>query len=193
MDATTPASVGLLFRDRVTSPIGTILLVTDGEGWLRALDFEDHAERMHRLLRRHYGAGGYTLASGEAPAQVVDALHAFFAGDLSAVDAIRVATAGTSFQRRVWSALRRIPAGTTTSYGALAARLGMAGAARAVGLANGSNPVGIVVPCHRVVGAGGALTGYGGGIERKRWLLAHEQKWATAAEWRADDAERKEA
>jgi O-6-methylguanine DNA methyltransferase len=174
--------VGLLFRDRVASPIGTILLVTDGEGRLRALDFEDHADRMDHLLRRHYGPEGYTLAAGSAPAAVSSALAAFFAGDLRAIDAITVATAGTAFQRRVWAALRRIPPAATTTYGTLAATLGNPRASRAVGLANGSNPIGIVVPCHRVVGSGGALTGYGGGIERKRWLLEHERKFGVGLE-----------
>jgi methylated-DNA-[protein]-cysteine S-methyltransferase len=86
---------------------------------------------------------------------------------------------GTDFQRTVWQALRRIPCGTTISYGELARRIGRPAAVRAVGLANGANPVGVVVPCHRVIGADGSLTGYGGGIERKRWLLAHERASAS--------------
>ncbi len=84
------------------------------------------------------------------------------------------AAGGTDFQRRVWAALREIPSGTTRTYGDIAAELGEPGAARAVGLANGANPVAIVVPCHRVIGSAGALTGFGGGLERKRWLLEHE-------------------
>jgi O-6-methylguanine DNA methyltransferase len=170
-------AAGLLFRDRVASPLGTIVLVTDGQGRLRALDFDDHTDRLDQLLHRQYGGGGYTLAAGGAPPAIVAALAAFFAGDLAAIDAIAVATGGTAFQRRVWAALRRIPAATTTTYGALAAAIGNARACRAVGLANGSNPIGIVVPCHRVVGADGTLTGYGGGLERKRWLLEHERTW----------------
>ncbi|HEX7389242.1 MAG TPA: methylated-DNA--[protein]-cysteine S-methyltransferase, partial [Acidiphilium sp.] len=105
---------------------------------------------------------------------VRDRLNAYFAGDLAAVDTITVRAAGTGFQHRVWTALRTIPPGTTTSYGELAARLGVPKASRAVGLANGANPISIVVPCHRVIGADGRLTGYGGGIERKAWLLDHE-------------------
>jgi methylated-DNA-[protein]-cysteine S-methyltransferase len=101
-------------------------------------------------------------------------VHAYFAGDLSAIERLAVVTGGTDFQREVWAALRRIPAGRTLSYGALATQLGRPKAVRAVGLANGANPIGIVVPCHRVIGADGSLTGYGGGLERKRWLLAHE-------------------
>jgi methylated-DNA-[protein]-cysteine S-methyltransferase len=167
--------------DRVPSPLGTMLLVCDDEDRLRALNFDEFEARTEKLLRRHYGEGGYTLASGRAPATVRGALEAFFAGELEAISSVPVRTGGTDFQRRVWAVLRRIPAGTTMSYGQLAADIGHAGASRAVGLANGANPVGIVVPCHRVIGANGTLTGYGGGIERKRWLLAHERQWAGAA------------
>ena len=103
------------------------------------------------------------------------ALQAWFAGDLRAFDGLSITTGGTEFQRRVWAALRDIPAGETRSYGQLAAAIGQPTAVRAVGLANGANPVGIVTPCHRVIGAGGALTGYAGGVERKRWLLEHER------------------
>jgi O-6-methylguanine DNA methyltransferase len=160
-----------LVLDRFASPIGTILLVSDGQA-LRALDFHDHEERLHRLLERQYGA--VTLTHGPIPDAITGALAAYFAGDLAATDAIAVETGGTPFQRRVWAALRSIPAGTTTTYGALAADLGQPGASRAVGLANGANPVGIVVPCHRVIGANGSLTGFGGGLPRKQWLLDHE-------------------
>lgn len=162
-----------LFFDRFPSPIGTILLVFDREERLRALDFEEYEDRMRRLLRLHYGANGFTLQAGPAPASIADLLRAYFAGNLKALDSIPVRTGGTDFQRRVWAALRTIPIGTTMTYGGLAAKLGRPKAMRAVGLANGSNPVGIVVPCHRVVGAAG-LTGYAGGLERKSWLLAHE-------------------
>jgi len=164
------------FVDRMPSPLGMIMLVVDGDGVLRALDFEDHEARMQQLLQRHYGAGG--LTSKRAPARVTDALAAYFAGDLGAVEDLAVRANGTEFQTRVWSALRRIPVGMTWSYGQLAAAVGNPKGSRAVGLANGANPIGIVVPCHRVIGANGTLTGYGGGIERKRWLLAHEQRWS---------------
>jgi len=164
--------------DRVSSPLGTILLVCDDEDRLRALNFEEFEERTRNVLRRHYGEDGYTLTAGRAASGVRDALDAFFAGELDAIGSIPVRTGGTEFQLRVWAALRRIPAGATTSYGELAHSIGSPGASRAVGLANGANPVGVVVPCHRVIGANGTLTGYGGGLERKRWLLAHERKWA---------------
>jgi AraC family transcriptional regulator of adaptative response/methylated-DNA-[protein]-cysteine methyltransferase len=151
---------------------GDILIVTDGNDTLRALDFADYEPRMRTLLARHYGA--VTLVEGDAPARVTSTLDAYFGGDTTALDALPVATAGSDFQRSVWAALRAIPAGTTTGYGALAAALGKPGAARAVGLANGANPIGIVVPCHRVIGANGTLTGYAGGVARKEWLLRHE-------------------
>lgn len=157
---------------RYAAPFAELLLVTDADGQLRALDFADFEERMRRLLARHYG--GFTLAEGIVPVAITAALDAYFAGDLAALEAIPIATAGTDFQRQVWAALRQIPAGETSGYGALAARIGKPGAARAVGLANGLNPIGIVVPCHRVIGANGTLTGYAGGVDRKQWLLEHE-------------------
>lgn len=165
-----------LIVDRVPSPVGTMLLVCDDEQRLRALDFADYEPRMRTLLRRHYGEAGFTLVDGHAPDAITGPLAAFFAGRLDAIASIPVLTAGSDFQRRVWAALRTISAGTTTTYGNLAASLGRAGASRAVGLANGANPIGIVVPCHRVIGADGSLTGYGGGLERKRWLLDHERR-----------------
>jgi O-6-methylguanine DNA methyltransferase len=157
---------------RLGSPIGTLLLAADDTG-LRALDFADYEARMHRLLRRHYG--DVSLVPAAVPAACQFALEAYFAGDLLAIEQVQVQTAGTAFQRRVWAALRAIPAGATTTYGRLAAELGQPAASRAVGLANGSNPIAIVVPCHRVIGANAALTGYGGGLARKAWLLAHER------------------
>ncbi len=109
-----------------------------------------------------------------APDSIRAPIQAYFEGDLAALARVLVETGGTAFQRKVWAALRRIPAGTTATYGQLAAAIGNANASRAVGMANGSNPVAIVVPCHRVIGAGGGLTGYAGGTDRKRWLLTHE-------------------
>ncbi|HTW86303.1 MAG TPA: methylated-DNA--[protein]-cysteine S-methyltransferase [Candidatus Sulfotelmatobacter sp.] len=161
-----------LLRDRLASPIGEIQLLTDADGVLRALDFTDHVARMEHLLRLQNGP--YAIADGAAPPAIARALTAYFAGEIGALDALPVATGGTDFQRAVWAALRDIPVGTTTTYGALAKRLASPTAGRAVGAANGANPIGIVVPCHRVIGANGTLTGYGGGIFRKRWLLEHE-------------------
>jgi methylated-DNA-[protein]-cysteine S-methyltransferase len=162
-----------LILDYLETPIGKALLVGDGQGFLRALDWQDHEPRMRLLLRRRYGSA-VTVQAGRLPAAVRDALAAYFAGALTRLNDIECAPAGTRFQRAVWAALRKIPAGRTSTYGALAARLGHPKGGRAVGLANGANPIAIVIPCHRVLGADGALTGYGGGLDRKRWLLAHE-------------------
>jgi methylated-DNA-[protein]-cysteine S-methyltransferase len=162
-----------LLLDRFATPIGTAMLVTDTQGCLRALDWSEYESRLERLLRLQL-EGETTLTEGRAPATVRDALGAYFNGDLEGLATIPTRTGGTPFQREVWAALRSIPAGATLSYAGLAARIGRPRAVRAVGLANGANPIGIVVPCHRVIGADGTLTGYGGGLERKRWLLAHE-------------------
>lgn len=164
--------------DHYESPLGTILLAIDDDGALRALDFVDYESRMRRLLRDHYGE--YELRAGSAPSSVTQALDAYFDGNLDALDKIRVETNGTPFQRQVWQALRTISAGATRSYGQLATLIGRPAASRAVGAANGANPVAIIVPCHRVIGAGGSLTGYGGGLPRKRWLLDHERGRADA-------------
>jgi methylated-DNA-[protein]-cysteine S-methyltransferase len=165
-----------LFIDRLDTPIGALLLAADDAGSLRALDWSDYEERMLRLLRRHYGNDGFTLEPIYNPHGLRNAIHRYFAGDLGAIDKISVETAGTSFQRSVWKELRNIPTGSAISYGQLAEQIARPRAVRAVGLANGSNPIGIVVPCHRVIGADGSLTGYGGGLERKKWLLDHERK-----------------
>ncbi len=161
-----------LTLDRLATPVGEVLLVTDGEGAVRALDFADYEARMTRLLARH--APGAVVAEGRTPETVRRAVHAWFGGDLTALDGLTVRTGGTDFQRTVWKALRAIPAGETRTYGQLAAAIGSPRAVRAAGLANGQNPVAVIVPCHRVIGANGTLTGYAGGLERKRWLLAHE-------------------
>ncbi len=158
--------------DQQNSPIGTIFLVSDDLGVLHALDFEDHEERMRKLLKRYYGA--VDLDPGCAPESIRTALEAYFDGKFSALIDLPTGSGGTAFQKQVWSQLRKIPVGETVSYGQLATALGRPGASRAVGLANGANPVAIVVPCHRVIGANGALTGFGGGLPRKQWLLEHE-------------------
>ncbi|HEY1542884.1 MAG TPA: methylated-DNA--[protein]-cysteine S-methyltransferase [Xanthobacteraceae bacterium] len=158
--------------DSLATPIGEALIITDVEGVLRALDWADCEPRMAQLLRLQYGT--LRPERGAAPNAIRAALRRYFAGDLAALSTIPWRTAGTPFQRAVWRGLVRIAPGETLSYGALATRLGCPKAVRAVGHANGSNPISLVVPCHRVIGADGSLTGYGGGIERKRWLLAHE-------------------
>jgi len=162
--------------ERCDTPTGRMLVVNDDQGQLRAIDWEDHEARMQRLLRRYYPSAPVVLRETTRKSLARCALDAYFDGELSAIDPLQTATTGTPFQREVWRALRRIPSGRTLSYGALAADIGRPAAVRAVGTANGSNPIAIVVPCHRVIGADSSLTGYGGGIERKRWLLAHEQR-----------------
>jgi len=168
------AEVLQLFIDRTATPIGELIVVADGEGRLRAIDWTDREAGMLRSLRLQYGPRGFALTPKRNPGGLTRAMSNYFKGDLDAIEGLPVATNGTPFQRRVWRALRRIPTGTTLSYAELARRIGRASAVRAVGHANGANPISIVVPCHRVVGSDGSLTGYGGGISRKRWLLAHE-------------------
>lgn len=162
-----------LLVDHLESTVGPLTLVSDGRA-LIALEFgyEDH--RLRPMLTKRFGMMP-ELVTADNPQGFTSALKAYFDGDLSVIDALPVDGGGTAFQKQVWAALRDIPCGTTESYGGLARRLGVPNAMRAVGLANGANPIAVVVPCHRVIGADGSLTGYGGGIERKRWLLAHER------------------
>jgi methylated-DNA-[protein]-cysteine S-methyltransferase len=158
--------------DRLETPIGPALLVTDGDGMLRAFDWEDHAARIKGLLRLQYGA--VELKESRAPKAIRSALANYFDGDLAMLKSIEWRIAGTPFQRKVWNALPKIPAGQTMTYGALATKLGSPNAMRAVGHANGSNPISVVIPCHRLIAANGSLVKYGSGLARKRWLLAHE-------------------
>lgn len=161
-----------LFLDSAPSPLGELLLVTDETGLLRAVDFHDFEPRLRRLLRLHYG--DLPLEAGEAPAETKAAFARYFAGDIAALSALPWDTGGTPFQRAVWRALAAIRPGETVTYSELARRVERPAAIRAVGAANGANPLSLVAPCHRVIGMSGALTGYAGGIDRKRWLLAHE-------------------
>jgi O-6-methylguanine DNA methyltransferase len=163
--------------ERFESPIGDILIAHDGKQ-ICNLEFADCEDRMQRMLARHFGAieAERTSARGEFG----KALRRYFKGEVTAIDDLPVARIGTPFQQRAWAALRRIPAGQTRSYGEQARSIRAPKAARAVGLANHLNPIGIVVPCHRVRGADGKLTGYAGGLERKRWLIDHEAKYARA-------------
>lgn len=153
------------------SPIGIVALGAH-DGRLCALGFREHWPHLERGLRRRFANAEFRKS--EDPAGLVGRLRAYFAGDFAALDPIAVDLGGTAFQTKVWGELRKIPRGQTVSYGDIAVAIGEPKAVRAVGMANGSNPVSIVVPCHRVIGANGTLTGYGGGIERKRWLLEHE-------------------
>jgi methylated-DNA-[protein]-cysteine S-methyltransferase len=160
----------------VPTPIGPIIITADPSGNLRGALFTKEMEVVRRQLRLHYGERGFTLKPTANPHGLSEAISRYFAGELNAIDAIPVETGGTPFQREVWRALREIPCGATISYGQLAQRISRPAAVRAVGLANGPNPIAVIVPCHRVIGSNGSLTGYGGGIERKRWLLDHEKR-----------------
>lgn len=168
----TAAQPERLTLDRLATPIGTALVVTDDEGVLRAFNWTDYEAKMRAWLSRHYPRA--RVEGGRAPTAVRSRLEAYFQGDASAIDRLPWQASGTAFQLRVWDALCTISAGETLSYRGLAERIGKPSAVRAVGLANGANPISLVVPCHRVIGADGSLTGYGGGLPRKRWLLAHE-------------------
>ncbi|MCB1380586.1 MAG: methylated-DNA--[protein]-cysteine S-methyltransferase [Alphaproteobacteria bacterium] len=161
----------MLLSDRIATPIGTMLLLAS-DSVLLLLEFEDATDRVEREVAKRFG--GAEIVAEANPFGLSDRVRRYFAGDLKAIDGIVTDGGGTDFQRRVWAELTRIPCGTTISYGELARRLGDRNAMRAVGLANGRNPIAVVVPCHRVIGADGSLTGYGGGVERKSWLLAHE-------------------
>ncbi|WUH93143.1 methylated-DNA--[protein]-cysteine S-methyltransferase [Streptomyces sp. NBC_00433] len=165
---TTAATLTASAHTIMDSPIGPLTLVTR-EGGLAGLYMTQHR---HMPPEETFGP---RVDTADLPvlARTTEQLTAYFAGETTAFD-IDLSTSGTPFQRRVWAALRDIPYGETVSYGELAAVLGQPTASRAVGLANGKNPISIIVPCHRVVGADGSMTGYGGGLERKRWLLSFE-------------------
>ena len=153
-----------------TTPLGAVTGAWHG-GRLVALAFSEHWDGIARRLRRRFGA--FEQRDGDpAPLQAI--LDAYFAGDLAALDAVAVDPGGTDFQSAVWRSLRTVRTGGTTTYSALARQVGSPSAVRAVGAANGANPIWLVIPCHRAIGADGSLTGYAGGLERKRWLLQHE-------------------
>lgn len=158
----------------IASPIGALLLTSDPEGeCVTGLYMESHKGGPTPSKRWEPDAGAFRETARQ--------ISAYFAGELRSFD-VPVRLVGTDFQLLVWEALREIPFGETVTYGDLAGRIGCAGSARAVGAANGRNPVSIIVPCHRVIGSSGSLTGYGGGLDRKRWLLQHERAVPTRSE-----------
>jgi methylated-DNA-[protein]-cysteine S-methyltransferase len=170
--------------DTLLTPIGAAQIVCDEDGRLRMFGWHDREERSWPWMRARYG--DVQLVEQRDPFGLSTAIAAYMKGAVHAIDALPVAFAGTAFQVKVWEALRAIPAGETLSYNALAKRIGEPKAIRAVGLANGANPIGVVVPCHRVIGSDGSLTGYGGGLERKRWLLTHEAQYAGSGLFRRE-------
>jgi methylated-DNA-[protein]-cysteine S-methyltransferase len=157
--------------DRLNSPLGQIAIVT-AENNLCALDFADYEARMMALLARRYDS--IELVPASNPSGITERLQAYLNGELISLQEIPVSMGGTTFQQQIWAKLREIPIGETWTYGRLATEIGKPTASRAVGMANSLNPIAIVIPCHRVIGAKGKLTGYAGGIDRKRWLLQHE-------------------
>lgn len=161
-----------LTLDRLATPIGTALLVTDEAGCLRAFNWTDYEATMRSWIGKHYPKA--RLQEGRVPPTVRAPFEDYFKGEARALDAVPWQASGTPFQIKVWATLCTIPVGETLSYRGLAERIGRPTAVRAVGLANGANPVAVVVPCHRVIGSNGSLTGYGGGLSRKKWLLEHE-------------------
>jgi len=167
----------ILHRTTINTPLGPMLALASEQG-LCALEF-DAASRHHRLdarLRRWFAP--FELVDGSTPTidRTREWLRQYFDGSVASAD-MPLDLRGAPFERRVWAELLRIAPGATSTYGAIADTLRASGAARAVGAANGANPVGIIVPCHRVIGSTGALTGYGGGLDRKKWLLDHEARW----------------
>ena len=165
-------------RDEIRSPLGVLTCVAE-DGALVALDFEGNDARLRGYLARRFGAEATDAPRGTFAG--ARAIEAYFEGDAAALDGVAIALAGTPFELAVYEELRRIPRGEVVSYSELARRVGRPEAARAVGAANGRNPISIVVPCHRVIGAHGALTGYAGGLDRKRWLLEHERALTRAS------------
>ena len=155
----------------VDSPIGPLTLAAR-DARLCLLHLGSNDESVSAFLERWYP--NRARCEGKNTAGAAERLASYFSGDVTALDPIEIELNGTSFQRRVWEALRGVPAGTTVSYSEIARRIGSPSAVRAVGAANGANPIAIVVPCHRIIGSSGRLTGYGGGLHRKEWLLRHE-------------------
>ena len=156
------------------SPVGPLTLGVRA-GKACALFFGDSADAVRQAAARWYPSEPAIPARDGAVGEIAAALRAYFSGDVHALDHVGVELNGTPFQRRVWAALRTVGPGETASYRDIARTIGAPAAVRAVGAANGANPVAIIIPCHRIVGANGSLTGYGGGLDRKRWLLAHER------------------
>ena len=166
---TVTISTDAITTGRVETPAGTLVVAARGDTVV-ACGFEDHWDGLRARVAARFP--GEPWVEERSPASA--AVDRYVRGDLAALDDLAVDTGGTDFQRSVWAALRTIPIGETWSYGQLAAAVGRAGAMRAVGSANGANPVSVIVPCHRVVRSDGSLGGYGGGLDRKSWLLAHE-------------------
>ena len=162
-----------LYTDFIDTPIGKMQLVANDNAVL-LLDFADNRKRIETLLEKRFKS--YSLET--KPLVYTQLVKNYFTGDLAGLHSIPTETGGTAFQQQVWQSLLQIPIGSTWSYLALATRIGNPKATRAVGMTNGLNPISLILPCHRVIGANGKLTGYAGGLERKKWLLEHERMFA---------------
>ena len=170
----------MLHHATIATPIGDMCALASASA-LCALEFggPERRDRLQARMRKWFPP--HEIQDGESPmlARTREWLACYFDGASADPKARPIAMHGAPFERRVWDALLQIPPGETRSYGAIAKALGSAGASRAVGMANGANPIAIIVPCHRVIGSNGTLTGYGGGLDRKTWLLNHETRWRT--------------
>jgi methylated-DNA-[protein]-cysteine S-methyltransferase len=164
----------------IDSPIGPLTIAASA-GRICLLHFGSADDHVRRWLARWYP--GQPIELHDDPGGGIGRLRAYFDGDLDALDSIEVQMRGTAFQQRVWEALRRVRAGQTASYSEIARAIGAPSSVRAVGAANGANPVAVIVPCHRIIGTNGSLTGYGGGLDRKRWLLSHEAGQVKLVNW----------
>lgn len=168
----------LTFNEHLlTTPLGELAIWLDSEDTLQFVGWHEDRETSRVQLASYYPQNAISLQTAPLPSPVIRLIANYFTGDIKAIDRLKVAQFGSPFQKKVWQALRTIPAGSTTSYGELAKQLGNPLASRAVGMANHHNPIAIVVPCHRVIGKNNKLTGYAGGLERKQWLLDHERRF----------------
>lgn len=164
----------VFFIDRSATPLGELLLVIDEKGHICALDWVESEARLMKRLAIQHGRESFSVQKKSNPNGLMEIMLRYFSGELTAIDSLPILMVGTQFQLCVWQQLRKIPCGEIITYGELAKRIGRPTASRAVGMANRSNPISIAVPCHRVIGSNGNLTGYAGGIVRKQWLLQHE-------------------
>jgi len=171
----------ILFRTTIETPVGPMLALATDQA-LFALEFSGNGRlsRLDARLARWFPPHEFSDTANPLIDRVRNWLVDYFAGERSDAQTLPLDMRGAPFERRVWAALRAIPPGETTSYGSIARQIGSPAASRAVGMANGANPIAIIVPCHRVIGANGALTGYGGGLDRKTWLINHERRWRNA-------------
>jgi O-6-methylguanine DNA methyltransferase len=170
--------VHVLHRQHIETPLGPMLAIASDSA-LCVLEFHrgERLTRLERRLARWFPPHTFADEPNAVIEQTSAWLRGYFDGRAANAAAVPLEMRGAEFERRVWKALLDIPAGETRSYGDIARRLGDPGASRAVGMANGANPIAIIVPCHRVIGANGSLTGYGGGLDKKTWLLDHERRW----------------